>query len=83
MLNGLSKLTFEKQHKQGKAGKQATKKSTAARSQQSKLTPSPGQEPEALTVKVDSDGSAGSSPLSDLMFADYTESSLPWDNSGT
>jgi EREBP-like factor len=84
-------LTFEKQQKQVKAGKQATKKYTAARSQQLKSTPSP--EPEALTVKVessslspvrtDSYGSAGSSPLSDLTFADYTESSSPRDNSGT
>lgn len=80
--------------KQGKAGKQATKKSTAARSHQPKSTPAPEPEPEpeALQVKVESssspvmtesDGSAGSSPLSDLTFADYTESSSPWDNSGT
>ncbi|KAK9937737.1 hypothetical protein M0R45_014509 [Rubus argutus] len=50
-------------------------------------------EPEALTVKVetsplslvmtDSDGFVGSSPLSDLTFADCTESSSTWDNSGT
>ncbi|XP_050376870.1 ethylene-responsive transcription factor RAP2-4 [Argentina anserina] len=80
--------------KQGKAGKQAgggAKKSSAARSQP-KSAPVPEPEPEAVTVKVessslspvmtDSDGSAGSSPLSDLTFADYTESSSPWENNG-
>ena len=33
-------------------------------------------------MMTDSDGSAGSSPLSDLTFADCTESSSTWDNSG-
>ncbi|XP_062026217.1 ethylene-responsive transcription factor RAP2-4-like [Rosa rugosa] len=82
--------------KQGKAGKQAgaAKKSSAARSQQKpKSTPVPEPEPEALTVKMessslspvmtDSDGSAGSSPLSDLTFADCSESSSPWETCGT
>ncbi|KAL6176970.1 hypothetical protein ACLB2K_053602 [Fragaria x ananassa] len=80
--------------KQGKAGKQAggAKKSSAARTKP-KSTPVPEPEPEALSVKVessslspvmtDSDGSAGSSPLSDLTFADYSESSSPWENNGS
>ncbi|NP_001315885.1 ethylene-responsive transcription factor RAP2-13-like [Malus domestica] len=64
--------------KQGKAAKPAKRSSAAASRQPA---------PETLAVKVetsspvmtDSEGSAGSSPLSDLTFGDSTE---PWENSG-
>ncbi|KAM1465294.1 hypothetical protein COP2_045194 [Malus domestica] len=63
--------------KQGKSGKPAKRSSAASRQ----------PEPVTLAVKVetsspvttDSEGSAGSSPLSDLTFCDSME---PWENSG-
>ncbi|KAM2808660.1 hypothetical protein PS2_043516 [Malus domestica] len=63
--------------KQGKSGKPAKRSSAASRQ----------PEPVTLAVKVetsspvttDSEGSAGSSPLSGLTFCDSTE---PWENSG-
>nr|AKN10299.1 transcription factor ERF6 [Eriobotrya japonica] len=63
--------------KQGKSGKAAKRSSAASRQ----------TEPETVAVKVEtsspvtteSEGSAGSSPLSDLTFCDSRE---PWENSG-
>ncbi|KAL6296972.1 hypothetical protein ACE6H2_005114 [Prunus campanulata] len=63
--------------KQGKAAGKPSKRSSAAKA------PAPPPEVKVETssspVLTDSDGSAGSSPLSDLTFADSTEF-LPWEN---